>query len=143
MNNFRDKIRGLTGLHTALEGLLTTINQIPVSGGGSVDYSTDEKVIGTWIDGKPLYRKVFVVSDVKIRSDVIPGTNIPDIKDIVTLNTVSWLSTSAIANNWLLPSNPNNTYIVVQYNVNQGVFLRAYADLTKISIIVEYTKTTD
>ena len=32
MNNFRDKIRGLTGLHTALEGLLTTINQIPVSG---------------------------------------------------------------------------------------------------------------
>lgn len=34
MNNFRDKSRGLTGLHTALEGLLSTIEQIPVSGGG-------------------------------------------------------------------------------------------------------------
>lgn len=28
-------------------------------GGGSVNYSTSEQVIGTWIDGKPLYKKTW------------------------------------------------------------------------------------
>ena len=28
-----------------------------------VNYSTDEQVIGTWIDGKPLYRKVVVIDN--------------------------------------------------------------------------------
>ena len=28
-------------------------------------YSTDEKVVGTWIDGKPLYRKVITLSDLR------------------------------------------------------------------------------
>ena len=34
---------------------------VPVGGGagGSNIYSEDEIVIGTWIDGKPLYRKMF------------------------------------------------------------------------------------
>ena len=28
-------------------------------GGGSMNYSTDEQVVGTWIDGKPIYQKTF------------------------------------------------------------------------------------
>ena len=28
-------------------------------------YSTDEKIVGTWIDGKPLYRKVINLSDLR------------------------------------------------------------------------------
>ena len=31
------------------------------SGGGSIDYSTSEQRIGTWIDGKPLYQKTVTV----------------------------------------------------------------------------------
>jgi len=30
-----------------------------LNGAGGNDYSTDEKVIGSWIDGKPLYQKTF------------------------------------------------------------------------------------
>ena len=26
-------------------------------------YSTEEQVVGTWVDGKPVYRKVFVLTD--------------------------------------------------------------------------------
>lgn len=48
MNNFRDKSRGLTGLHTALEGLLSTIEQIPVSGGGGGGSATDANFID-WV----------------------------------------------------------------------------------------------
>lgn len=34
------------------------------SGGGStsIDYTTDEQLIGTWIDGKPLYQKTIVIN---------------------------------------------------------------------------------
>ena len=32
-------------------------------GGSSVNYSTSEQEIGTWIDGKPLYQKTIEVTD--------------------------------------------------------------------------------
>ena len=32
-------------------------------------YSTDERVVGTWIDGKPLYQRTFVRNDITTRSD--------------------------------------------------------------------------
>lgn len=41
----------------------------PGSGGSSspgVNYSTDEQVIGTWIDGKPLYQKTIVANNIYV-----------------------------------------------------------------------------
>lgn len=40
----------------------TKTTDTAVSIGDSTDYSTTEKIIGTWIDGKPLYQKVFELS---------------------------------------------------------------------------------
>lgn len=38
-------------------------NGVGGSGGSALDvYSTEETVVGTWIDGKPLYRKVFITT---------------------------------------------------------------------------------
>lgn len=37
-------------------------------GGNSNVYSTDETVVGTWIDGKPIYRKVFDNLDASLSS---------------------------------------------------------------------------
>lgn len=43
----------------------------PVSGGSSGEtYSTEETVIGTWIDGKPLYRKCFQANNYTIALNV-------------------------------------------------------------------------
>lgn len=146
MNNFRDKIRGLTGLHTALEGLLTTINQIPVNGGGSSgdDYSTDEKVIGTWVDGKPLYRKV-----VNVTSPLNNGwgtvTNIGELDTMVSAKAFLFHSGS----NYYLPLpyyENSNLYALVLYykNGNVSVNINGNAFFSKpITLIVEYTKTTD
>lgn len=43
------------------------------SGGGSAseDYSTEEQVIGTWIDGKPLYKRCFLTN---IPSQITAGS---------------------------------------------------------------------
>lgn len=37
----------------------TKTTDSPVSIGSDTDYSTTEKIVGTWIDGKPLYQKTF------------------------------------------------------------------------------------
>lgn len=34
------------------------------SGGGKIEYSTEEKEVGTWVDGKPLYEKTLVMENV-------------------------------------------------------------------------------
>ena len=39
----------------------TKTTDSPISIGSDTDYSTEEKIVGTWIDGKPLYQKVVQV----------------------------------------------------------------------------------
>ena len=54
--------------------------------GDDTDYSTDEKIIGTWIDGSPIYQKTFTGLNVSVN-----GTNwatictIPNVKYVVDL----------------------------------------------------------
>lgn len=45
-------------------------------GGGSMNYSTDEQVVGTWIDGKPLYQKTYQISQFPNTTDVKIDTGI-------------------------------------------------------------------
>ena len=62
MRNLNDFIRALGGIHNVLSGIAGKIDLIPVPGGGggsSVDYSTDEHVVGKWTDGSDLYERVF------------------------------------------------------------------------------------
>lgn len=52
----------------------TKTTDSPISIGNDTDYSTDEKIIGTWIDGKPLYQRVLN----KTISTSNPVGNIPN-----------------------------------------------------------------
>lgn len=55
-------------------------------GGGSThDYSTTEQVVGTWIDGKPLYEKVIVKNNIEIQADVTIAHNISNIELVIDL----------------------------------------------------------
>ena len=61
------------------------------SSGGCVSYSTDEQVIGTWIDGKPLYQKTFEISlDGKTLNTLIPyDHNIANVDKVVEIIGIS------------------------------------------------------
>lgn len=52
--------------NTSLDDVLTTINNLPEGGSSGMSniFSTEETRIGTWIDGKPLYRKVVSTTEV-------------------------------------------------------------------------------
>lgn len=50
-----------------------------VQGNANNNYSENEKVIGTWIDGKPIYRKVFTISQQNMTSTWKAVTGLDDV----------------------------------------------------------------
>lgn len=130
---------------------------IPGAGGcGSSQeiYSNDETVIGRWIDGRPLYRKV-VVTKGPTKAGTSDDISIYDFKDIIPDHViisghivVTLKSDPGIGD--MLPLNFFSTtsyYIFTFYrrtdnSIKMGVGNQAYTNADVI-LILEYTKTTD
>ena len=127
------------------------------SGSGEV-YSTEEIAIGTWIDGKTIYRKVF---EMTIRSDIQNGTpaitsiehgieNFNQLVDLRCINNNSSMKTSICAYG-LIPSNLTNlsswsnikNYSIRPTVTNTKIMIDAGIQWkgAVITVIVEYTKT--
>lgn len=125
------------------------LNGKEYAGSGSEwhEYSTSEKVVGKWIDGKPLYEKTISVSNSE-RID----------KDYVYAHGISNIETSMVAFAFVYNSSDNSsipmpvmsdtdTGLSVRIN-NQNLFFRgtnyfaANANRT-LYVVVQYTKTTD
>lgn len=109
----------------------------------SATYSTTEKRIGTWIDGKPLYRKTVDCGKGPDagRKDVPAGISNPDL--IVNLYGFSIDSGVCTPVNNTRPDNAaaaNGAYFE-----NGNIVIRTGANRTAASfyVTVEYTKTTD
>lgn len=115
------------------------------------EYSTEERVIGRWIDGKPLYSKV---GSIKFTS-VYDGSGLHTRGSLID-SDIDYGTVSKVLNKNLLSSSLFNTYSTSTSNVyvenRQGNSNKGYilgftdrTDLlnTTIYVVVEYTKTTD
>lgn len=122
-----------------------------VGGATGNNYSTEETRIGTWIDGKPLYRKVFQTTS--------PSASNSYVIDISNLGIDTVINIFGIIN---VINNVNSKKFIYcnQYLQISGSFLNActlWIDNNRIgmactfeqhrnqptNIIIEYTKTTD
>lgn len=116
-------------------------------------FSTDEiKTDKVWIDGKPIYRKIYTSSDFNFTDDEQQGTsktNISNIEDLVNisgrckatlyfvpLNIGKWRGDAT--GTWLFSAlvRPNGQIVL---DMGESV----YSAKDNIKIVVEYTKTTD
>lgn len=103
-------------------------------------YSTEEVLIGTWIDGKPIYRKVITMTlpnnSVTYWTDV---TNSPEgIETIVNVY-------GSASNNAPLPFYESTDYFVIFNSVGTTKLKyqqKGYNNFG-IRLVIEYTKTTD
>lgn len=139
---------------TANEASIALLNNIR-------EFSTNEKAIGTWIDGKPLYRRVLSMSNTMIegRTGSLIVGNIANLKAVTKID-----ATIRINNNVNFTNLPSITYgghilndsryynsIYVDLNANNDVKLQRQAGgyietnvtVNEAYITVEYTKTTD
>ena len=111
-------------------------------------YSTSEVKTGdTWIDGKPIYRKVIVETTVNTGSNVL---NLDSSIDTMTNYTVySYRNTSATdaTNQYIKDSSyTDSSYHIITiyraYTKAIEVYIKGFV-VNKIVAIIEYTKTTD
>lgn len=102
-------------------------------------YSTDEVVTGaTWINGKPIYRRTFKVTNGAATTDVTLGT-ISDLSEVVSMNGyVKYFS-----NHFPLSFYRNNTYYHRTQVTSAGkVLVHCHEAGFTAVVTVEYTKTT-
>ena len=113
-------------------------------------YSAEkEQVVGTWIDGKPIYRKVFTFT-----STTSFATNINNIDNLIKMDcnirytggaswrNLPWLydvgNTSYIDGTWAGGFYFDNASTQIRFQMGSNL-----ATIDKGILIMEYTKTTD
>lgn len=105
----------------------------------SNSYSTEEKIVGTWIDGKPIYRRAFYSS-----TNWSNGTTIGKIENIdvvIRVHSTSCTDTGNWFTDYNVPNLENTAFVQPDGSV---VAARAgsFQNNLKSLVIVEYTKTT-
>ena len=140
-----------TNVETAIDGKISNTSGTSQTIGYSQEYvnnalldvySTTETRIGTWIDGKPLYRKVFTISS--------PQSSNTNYEDLSSLNT------NKIIRLYGYYETPNGKFDIPFYDsdsnysvmfVSSGRLLRgrfgSASSITEAKVVLEYTKTTD
>lgn len=95
-------------------------------------YSTDEQIIGTWIDGKPIYRKVLNIN-IKLISNMWI-----DIEDVSNLNI------DTLTDKIFYREGDYAIYSVMYTRVeNDKLQCFNSGDDIVVRVVIEYTKTTD
>ena len=105
------------------------------------NYSTTETVVGTWVDGKPIYRKV-VQSNAHITGSGAIAHNIQNLGTVV--NFEGWYIKDGAY--FTLPYSHSNTRYLIGVFINTtDINFRCgdLADFDASYFILEYTKTTD
>lgn len=114
-----------------------------------VIYSEEEREVGVWIDGRPLYQKTAAFGSIGAGSQTVP-MGISNVGDVVALSATAVLPNGSLV---VLPLTYANTSLipnygvgVAEYNPTTGnVTLNIGADrtLSRGYITLQYTKTTD
>ena len=105
------------------------------------EYSTEEKVVGKWIDGKPIYEKVIHIENFIIGNNEIPLENL----DTIINYSGHLIFTDYPEYKRFFPYTQNNStakVVINHYNNTKFVVASAF-NCNTIYISIQYTKTTD
>ena len=135
-----------TNVENAINSVDTAVTNLQTEVNTKSTYSTTETVIGTWIDGKPIYRKVIDIGNLPNNDYKDVAHNINNIRDFTKIDAIINTGTG-----YYYSLNMRGTSVMFADNTT---VIRA--DTTKIQIgttgnysaqsgyaILEYTKTTD
>lgn len=132
----------------------TKTTDTPYSGKYTTDgteahhYSTSEKVIGTWIDGKPLYQKTIncgALPNDSIENPKYVNHNISNLDKIVCITGFAFSSTNYLPLPYTHTTIQNNQIGIGANGTYIAITVGANTDRSNFSayITLQYTKTTD
>lgn len=106
-------------------------------------YAAEETIVGTWINGKPIYRRVYAANNVSLTGNTIidPSLNPTYVDDVISLSTEVKNSNIAWSSDIDATVPGGSRYVVKSNIIPDGIRLEIL-NLTIIAycIIVEYTK---
>lgn len=108
-------------------------------GGGSHTYSATEQVVGTWINGKPIYEitlDVTIAPAFQYASWIDTGADIPNGEQVIDVKGMPYGTDRANFALMAYIDASGNFYVMNNRNTNYGTNKRLY-------ITVQYTKSTD
>lgn len=114
---------------------------------GLLTYTTEEKIIGYWIDGKPIYRKVVNFGNLPNNTAKRVNHNISNIEMVVRLTGITQTGSETLA--WSpLPLVYSGTEYIFNTTLSCNkteIVCRTAQDRSEFTayVIIEYTKTTD
>lgn len=111
-------------------------------------YSTEETVVGTWVDGKPIYRKVFVFTLSQANTATTIANLAPLNIDDLTLAFGVTQAHSSVSTSKIIHGIPNSANELTTFWISGGSSLGVMTSSPqrvgcKNTIVLEYTKTTD
>lgn len=128
---------------TSKDNLVSAINEVNNNDVLKGTYSTDEIVIGKWIDGKPIYRKTFsfnLGSSINAWSTI--GT-INNIKQPIKMYGMFW----NVSTTFCIPHAYSDEDVTLYCDTSSELFREqhnyTYANGLPAFAVIEYTKTTD
>lgn len=145
--------QGIGDLNTSI-GDLNTLNTTDKSSiVGAINevyqnnvYSTDETVVGKWIDGKPIYRKVFEIGSLPNDTTISIPHGIKNL-DTFTDKRASWYDSDD--DRWNFDYRKDSDTIIISFVPNNtNLYIRATGTdwsvrTSKCTVTLEYKKTTD
>ena len=123
----------------------TKTNDATVNIGTGNDYSTDEQIIGTWIDGKPLYQKTIYLGNLPNATTANVNTEISNAKRLINyFATATDSNGGQIAFPRLWIGGTGDIYIGFGANLST-INIATTSDRSGMTgyCTVQYTKTTD
>ena len=113
-----------------------TVKQLNSNLEKCANYSLDETIIGTWIDGKPIYRKFLYTNQ-----------QIPNSTDVSSLNIETIVKIGGFVNSYgnIVPIqyNDDTTRMAAYYSGQKTIVFLSNSDSHVGYMFIEYTKTTD
>lgn len=133
IRTYRESVSSYTESYVTLRYTKTTDTAV----------ASGEKIVGQWIDGKPVYQKTIIVENpTSTGTSIQYAHNISNFGELIDIKGITQLSTSAISANVYSGADyhsmisADNTYLY--YNMKWG-----QTSITKLSATLRYTKTTD
>ena len=115
-----------------------------LNGQPALNYSTDEQVVGTWIDGKPIYQKTIDFGALPNNTTKSVNHNIQNIDYVVNLFGAAYRSSDGMVNT--LPCYNHNVYGAELASNSTSIMVTTFADRSAFSesyVTIQYTKSTD
>lgn len=128
-----------------INALKNNINTLETNSITNNTYSTSETNTGqTWIDGKPIYRKVFNTGAITTTNAFVEfNSGISNFSSLIKFDAFFQIAQGIIPVNFYNTTDTNFDFIGFYDNVQNKIRIRIKTAVTASYVILEYTKSTD